>query len=284
MLTVLEAINRSTEFLEKKNIESPRVNAEHLLAHVLKCKRLDLYLAFDRPLKENEINIYRELIVRRGKTEPLQYIIGTVEFYGMEFKVNPSVLIPRPETEVLIEKILETVNKEGSLKILDIGTGSGNIVIPLARNLPNSQLTAIDISEEAVIMARENAELHNIDRQVNFSVVDLMNFSNSEANYFDIIVSNPPYVSLKDYSELRPELKNHEPKVALTDNNDGLNFYRTISWKAKSLLKKNGMIFFEIGMGQVDEVKSILLKNSFSGIEIFKDYSNIDRVIKGVLS
>jgi release factor glutamine methyltransferase len=284
MLTVLEAINRSTEFLEKKNIESPRTNAEHLLAHVLKCKRLDLYLAFDRPLKEDETNIYREFIVRRGKTEPLQYIVGSVEFFGLEFKVNPSVLIPRPETELLIEKILESVNKEDSLKILDIGTGSGNIAVSLAKNLSNSTLTAIDISEDAIEVAEENSELNNINGQISFYKIDFVNEQGFNESNFDLIVSNPPYVSINDYSELSPELKDHEPKIALTDNKDGLNFYSEISKKAQTLLNKNGKLFFEVGMGQAEEVKTILIQNSFSDIEIFKDYSNIERVVKGVLT
>ena len=284
MLTVLEAINRSTEFLEKKNIESPRTNAEHLLAHVLKCKRLDLYLAFDRPLKEDETNIYREFIVRRGKTEPLQYIVGSVEFFGLEFKVNPSVLIPRPETELLIEKILESVNKEDSLKILDIGTGSGNIAVSLAKNLSNSTLTAIDISEDAIEVAEENSELNNINGQISFYKIDFVNEQGFNESNFDLIVSNPPYVSINDYSELSPELKDHEPKIALTDNKDGLNFYSEISKKARTLLNKNGKLFFEVGMGQAEEVKTILIQNSFSDIEIFKDYSNIERVVKGVLT
>ena len=284
MLTVLEAINRSTEFLEKKNIESPRTNAEHLLAHVLKCKRLDLYLAFDRPLKEDETDIYREFIVRRGKREPLQYIIGSVEFFGLEFKVNPSVLIPRPETEVLVEKVLESVNKEDSLKILDIGTGSGNIAVSLAKNLSNSTLTAIDISEDAIKVAKENSELNNINGQISFYKIDFVNEQGFNESNFDLIVSNPPYVSSEDYTELAPELKNHEPKFALTDNNDGLNFYREISKKAKASLNKNGKLFFEVGMGQAEEVKNILLNNGFSAIEIFKDYSNIDRIVKGVVT
>lgn len=284
MLTVLEAINRSTEFLKKKNIESPRVNAEHLLAHVLRCKRLDLYLAFDRPLKQNETDTYRELIVRRGKTEPLQYIVGSVEFYGMEFKVNPSVLIPRPETEILIEKVLESVSKENLLNILDIGTGSGNIAVVLAKNLPNSKVTAIDISDSALKVAIENSGLNNINGQIIFYKIDFVNEDNLNKDKFDLIVSNPPYVSIKDYSELSPELKNHEPKIALTDDGDGLNLYRIICLKAQKLLNKNGKLFFEVGMEQATEVKNILAGNGFSSIEIFNDYSNIERVVKGVLS
>ena len=284
MLTVLEAIKLSTDYLSKKNIEHPRINAENLLAHVLKCKRLELYLAFDRPLKEDEINDYRELIRRRGTAEPLQYIIGNVEFCGMNFKVNPSVLIPRPETELLIEKVLEFVDKNEALKILDIGTGSGNIAISLSKHLPNAHLTAIDISEDAINIAKENSEINNINGQVKFYRLDFMNENLQKNNNFDLIVSNPPYVSLKDYSDLSPELLKYEPRIALTDDDDGLNFYREISKKAKSLLKTGGKIFYEVGLGQSKEVKNLLIGNGFDEIEVFKDYSNIERVIKGVLS
>jgi release factor glutamine methyltransferase len=284
MLTVLEAIKLSADYLSKKNIDASRINAENLLAHVLKCKRLDLYLSFDRPLKEEEINDYRELIRRRGASEAVQYIIGTVEFYGLNFKVNPSVLIPRPETELLIEKILESLNKNDSLKILDIGTGSGNIAVSLAKHLPNAEIVAIDISDAAIQTAKENSELNNIDGQISFCKLDIISGNLQKNNNFDLIVSNPPYVSLKDYSGLSPELLNHEPRIALTDDNDGLNYYREISKKAKSLLEVGGKIFYEVGLGQSEEVKNLLMENNFNEIEIFKDYSNIDRVVKGVLS
>ena len=284
MLTVLEAIKLSADYLSKKNIDSSRINAENLLAHVLKCKRLDLYLAFDRPLKEEEIDDYRELIRRRGASEPLQYIIGNVEFYGLNFRVNSSVLIPRPETELLIEKILESLNKNDSLKILDIGTGSGNIAVSIAKHLSNAEIVAIDISDSAIQTAKENSELNNINGQINFYKLDIISGSLQTNSKFDLIVSNPPYVSLKDYSDLSPELLNHEPRISLTDENDGLNFYRAISKKAKTLLKTGGKIFYEVGLGQSEEVKNLLKENNFNEIEIFKDYSNIDRVVKGVLS
>jgi release factor glutamine methyltransferase len=284
MLTVLEAINLSADYLSRKNIESSRINAENLLAHVLKCKRLDLYLAFDRPLKENEINDYRELIRRRGTSEPLQYIIGNVEFYGLNFKVNPSVLIPRPETELLIEKVLGSINKKEAVNILDIGTGSGNIAISLAKYLPEAHIMAIDISEEAIKVAKENSELNDIDGKINFYKLDFMNDNLLKNRDFDLIVSNPPYVSLKEYSNLNPELQNYEPRIALTDENDGLNYYRLISKQAKYLLKTAGKIFYEVGLGQSEDVKNMLIENNFIGIEIFKDYSNIDRVVKGVIS
>ena len=280
MLTVLEAINLSTEFLEKKEIESPRINAELLLAHALNCKRLDLYLSYDRPLNEDEVKLYREFIRRRIKSEPLQYIIGKVEFYGIEFNVNPSVLIPRQETEILVETIINSVNKDGSLKILDVGVGSGNISISLAKHLPYSKITATDISEQALETAKANAEMNNVLEKINFIKHDIL--SHNLNDEFDIVVSNPPYISREEFPQLKDELKVYEPQNALTDFSDGLNYYRIISSKAKEFVKSKGKIFFEVGQGQVEDVKKILAENNFNEISIVKDYLKIDRVISGV--
>ena len=280
MLTVIEAINLSTEFLEKKEIESPRINAELLLAHALNCKRLDLYLSYDRPLNEDEVKLYREFIRRRIKSEPLQYIIGKVEFYGIEFNVNPSVLIPRQETEILVETIINSVNKDGSLKILDVGVGSGNISISLAKHLPYSKITATDISEQALETAKANAEMNNVLEKINFIKHDIL--SHNLNDEFDIVVSNPPYISGEEFPQLKDELKVYEPQNALTDFSDGLNYYRIISSKAKEFVKSKGKIFFEVGQGQAEDVKRILAENNFNEISIVKDYLKIDRVISGV--
>lgn len=300
-MTVLESLQLSTDFLGKKGIESPRLNAELLLSEILKCKRLDLYLKFDQPLKENEVNIYREWIARRGKFEPLQYIIGNVEFYGLPFKVTPDVLIPRPETEILVETVLNKLknntsvisNKEKNLrdfspalpdqndkiKILDIGTGSGNIPIALAKNLNDAELTAIDISEKALSIAKENASANGVEEKIQFISADVKKYM---SNYkFDIIVSNPPYISSEEYPVLQKEILNFEPMVAVTDSNDGLDFYRTIAERAKILLKKNGEIFLEVGKDQSKHVADILEKNDFINIYFVKDYQQIDRVVAG---
>ena len=279
MLTVLEAINLSTEFLGKRNIESPRINAELLLAHTLSCKRLDLYLSYDRPLNEDEVNIYREFIRRRSKYEPLQYIIGKVEFFGLEFIVNPSVLIPRQETEILVETIINSFKKEDNLKILDIGVGSGNISVSVAKHLHNSKITATDISEQALATAKNNAEMNSVSEKINFINHNILKDDLNEE--FDIIVSNPPYISEKEFPELKDELKVYEPKSALTDFSDGLNYFKVISSKAKGLLKNNGKIFFEVGQGRSEDVEKILRENNFKEILIVKDYLKIDRVISG---
>jgi release factor glutamine methyltransferase len=279
MLTILQAINLSTEFLQKKDIESPRVNAELLLAHALNCKRLDLYLSYDRPLNENEVNIYREFIRRRGKSEPLQYIIGKVEFYGLEFKVDSSVLIPRQETEILVETIINSVGKEDKLKILDIGTGSGNISVSLAKNLPYAIITATDVNDKALETARINAETNNVLDRINFIKHNII--SDNLNDEFDIVVSNPPYISEREYPDLKDELKVYEPKIALTDFSNGLNYFSVISSKATMFLKNKGRIFFEVGQGQTENVKKILTENNFGEISVVKDYLKIDRVISG---
>lgn len=281
MITVLEAIKLSTEYLSKKGIDSPRINAELLLADIIKCKRLDLYLAFDRPLAEEELSKYRESIKRRASFEPLQYITGTVEFYGIELKVNPSVLIPRQETELLVENILKNFSKEANLLILDIGTGSGNIPIALAYYLPNAQITSTDISTEALTLAQENASNHNLSSRIRFMQQDILKEDIDKFPLFDIMVSNPPYVSLESFSSLQREIKDYEPKVAVTDGSDGLSFYRVIIQKASPKIKRGGKLFFEIAQGQHDDVKDLMIKNNFSNIEVVKDYQNIERIISG---
>ncbi|MEJ2614269.1 MAG: peptide chain release factor N(5)-glutamine methyltransferase [Ignavibacteriaceae bacterium] len=281
MLTVLESIKLSTEYLQKKGVESPRTNAELLLADILNCKRLDLYLKFDQPLKVEEINIYREYISRRGKFEPLQYITGSVEFFGLEFKVNRSVLIPRPETEILVETVINSLEKEENIDILDIGTGSGNIAVSIAKNLPNAKISAIDNSSEALRVAEENAKLNSVEDRIHFMNDSILNGVIYSAKKYDIIVSNPPYISVDEFQNLQPELKVYEPRTALTDEGDGFSFFRIISSKTKHVLKKQGKLFFEIGKDQYKQVEKILIENDFKNVTVKKDYLNIERVIYG---
>lgn len=280
MITVLESINLSSEYLRNKGVESPRINAELLLAYILNCKRLNLYLAFEKPLTDEEVQKYRELLKRRSKFEPLQYIIGNVEFYGIDFKVNTSVLIPRQETEMLVETIIGQYEKHDALQILDVGTGSGNIAVTLAKNLANSFVTAIDISEDALKIAAENALLNSVNERIDFIKIDILK-EDLYKNDYDIVVSNPPYVSIDEYEFLRPELKVYEPKVALTDYNSGFRFYEMISIKSNLLLKPGGKLFFEVGKGQFSKVKDIMVASNYQNIKIIKDYLNIERVISG---
>jgi release factor glutamine methyltransferase len=283
MLTVLNALKLATEYFEKKAIQSARINAELLLAHLLNCKRLDLYLRFDQPLAESEVEHYRHMIARRGKYEPVQYIIGCTEFYGLQFEVNASVLIPRPETEILVETIINRYKFSDRLKILDIGCGSGNISVALAKNLHAAEIFSIDISEEVLKVARTNAAKNHV-ANVQFLKGDIIANGLLSDHSFDLIVSNPPYVSEKEYNSLQKEITMHEPKQAVTDNEDGLMFYRRISDYAKTSLTDDGYLYFEIGHGQSQDVKFIMIENGFKEIQIVKDYQQIDRVIYGVKS
>lgn len=281
MLTVLQAISLSADYLEKKGIESSRLNAELLLASVLNCKRFDLYLKFDQPLKEVEISLYREYIARRGKFEPLQYITGEVEFYGLNFKVSPAVLIPRPETEILVESIINKYKDKPGLKVLDVGTGSGNIPITLAKYLHDSRIVTIDISDDALIVAKQNAELNEVTENIEFIQKDV--FSNSFPNnfLFDLIISNPPYVEKNEYGNLHEEIVNYEPRIAVTDENDGFSFYKRIAEISKTLLKPGGELYFEMAKGQSNYITSILENSGLQEITIIKDYQQIERVICG---
>jgi len=283
MLTVLEALTKSTEYLEKKGIESPRANAEIMLAHILNCKRLQLYLSFDKPLKKDEQKTYREFLHRRANREPVQYITQNVEFYGINFEINNSVFIPRQEIEILVETVLKNIDNVNQIEILDIGTGSANISISLAKNLSNSKITAIDTSNSALDLAQRNSNNNSVDEQIIFSNYDILNSENNFSKQFDIIVSNPPYISKEDFNKLEPELNKFEPSIALTDFSDGFNFYHIICQKSKDLLKNNGKLFLELGLGQFDKVKDIMEENKFENINFVNDYQNIKRVIWGNL-
>ena len=282
MLTVLESLELSSKYLEGKGIESARLNAELLLAHILDCKRLDLYMQFNKPLSAHETEIYRDYIKRRGNFEPYQYIVGEVEFYGLRLFVDENVLIPRQETEILIETIIDEFKDESELKILDIGSGSGNIPISLAVNINDSKVISIDVSPDAIKVAEKNCEYHNLKSRIGFKCSDIFteDFPKYQ-NRFDIVVSNPPYVEMNEAKNLQKEIVNFEPQIAITDFNDGLKFYREISNKSKNLLSDKGKLFFEVGEGQADSVKEIMEADGFSNIIIKKDLLGIERVVFG---
>lgn len=281
MLTVLQAINLSTDYLEKYNVESPRLNAELLLAEILNCKRLELYLLYDKPLNDEEISDYRNYLKRRSNREPLQYILGYTEFYGYKFIVNSSVLIPRPETEILVESVIAKYSDRQKIRILDIGTGSGNICVSLLKNLTNASAVGIDISSETLSVTKKNAELNQVSNRLELKKFDILKDNHSELGKFDLVVSNPPYVSIEDYVNLQPELKVYEPAASLTDYSDGYNFYKKIIPVSKELLTEKGRIIFEIGKGQFNNIKEIFLLHGFSNIQIIKDYNQIERIISG---
>ena len=283
MLTVLEAIQLSTTYLEKKGVESARTNAELLLADILNCKRLELYLSFDKPLKDVELDIYREFIKKRGQRIPLQYILGYVDFYGYKFCVDQNVLIPRPETELLVEKIIEDNSAKDKLRILDIGCGSGNISLVIANKIMQSDVIGIDVSAEAISNAEKNKSAIKENDNITFLQIDILNASVEHLGKFDIIVSNPPYISLNDFIELEPELRDYEPRISLTDELDGLSFYRKIVSLSKQMLNPKGRIYFEVGKDQYKPISEMMLKTGFSNMKVIKDYSGIERIVYGEL-
>lgn len=277
-MTVLESIKLATNFLQKYKIEKPRLNAELLLADILGCKRLELYISFDKPLTDEEINKYREFLIRRSKNEPIQYITGKAYFYGMEFFVDKNVLIPRSETELLVEEILKNTSNN-IYKILDIGTGSGNIAIVLGSKLMNSIIHSIDVSQDALKVAEKNIAKHKITNVKLFNI-DIFHNNIHESDY-DIIVSNPPYISEKNKDSIPMEVKNYEPEIALFVEHE-MKFYEKIVDLSNYILKIEGSLYFEIDPHIAEQIYNLMKKNNFIDIVIKKDYSNMDRIIYGV--
>jgi len=268
--TVLKILNKSIDQLKKYNIENPQLNAELIISHVLDMNKANLYLNSKDILDNEKSDIIEQFIIRRTKHEPLQYILGETEFYGCKIKVNPDVLIPRPETELLVEKLVqENVNS-----ILEIGTGSGAIAIALAKQMKNVQIEATDISEKDLNTARQNGELNNVS--INFIQSDI--FENIK-NKYDIIVSNPPYISKKEYDNLAPEIKDYEPEISLLAKEEGLFYYKKIFENAKDYLTEKGKIYFEIGYNQAEKIKEIAKENGFDEINVFKDLNGFDRIV-----
>ena len=270
-ITIAEILNRSINQLKKYNIENPRINAEQIISHVLGINKTDLYLNSKDVLKIEKSDLIEQFILRRTKQEPLQYILGENEFYGCKIKVNSDVLIPRFETELLVEKVLH----ENVCSILEIGTGSGAIAIALAKQMKNVQIEATDISQRALRTARQNAELNNVS--INFIQSDI--FENIKGKY-DIIVSNPPYISKKEYDNLAPEIRDYEPEIALLAKDEGLFYYKKVLENAKDYLTDKGKIYFEIGYDQAEKIKEIAKENGFDEINVFKDLNGFYRIMR----
>jgi release factor glutamine methyltransferase len=282
MLTVLQAIELSKKYLDEKGVKEARLNAELLLADILKMKRLELYLSYEKPLSEKEKTKYREYLRRRGEHEPLQYILGYTEFYGNKYIVNPSVLIPRPETELLVEKIAKENLSPDLIRVLDIGTGSGNIAISLKKELPTAEVTGVDKSDEALEVAELNCKKILGSEEVVFQQADIFDDDfPARFNGFDIVVSNPPYVSIEEFKTLDSEVKDFEPQSAVTDNSDGYNFYRRIAELANLLLLPKGKLYLEIGHSEAEGIVDMLRNSGLKNIEVTKDLAGIERIIKG---
>ncbi len=248
---------------------------ELLFSHILGCSRADLYLNKEKYLNQQETDSVSSALNRRIKGEPIQYILGSTEFMGLEIKVNRDVLIPRPETEILVETAIEFIGKEKSGRILDLGTGSGCIAVALSKHLADLEIDASDISDEAMVVAKENAKLNAA--RINFIKSDL--FDDLNFREYSIIISNPPYIPEAEIKKLQPELQ-FEPGIALRAGKDGLDFYRRIISSAPDYLKENGLLLLEIGFGQKKALEQMFDNSKlFKIIQIVKDYQHIERVI-----
>ena len=276
-----ELIQTSTEFLKKNQIENARLNAEILLGQTLGMERVDLYLNYDRPLSSVELDDYRKLIRRRISREPLQYILGVTEFMSLKFCVQSGTLIPRADTEILVEWVIKTFQNCGEKWILDIGTGSGNISVSLAYYLPEVRLVGIDVSWEALKIAKKNIKKYSLENRIFLlhSDVTSSQFCSSFKGKFDCIVSNPPYIKEDELKVLEPEVAKYEPKIALEDIGNNGCFYHKIAKLSKTLLKENGSVFVEFGMNQGESVNSIFKKNGFKNLETEDDLAGIERVL-----
>jgi len=270
--TSLKLIQWTSGHFEKKGIPNPRLDAELLLAHVLKCKRVDLYTGFEKTVGDNHLAEFKVLIERRAKREPLQYIIGETEFWGLKFKVTPDVLIPRPETELLVEESLKFPEAKN---ILDIGTGSGCIAISLAKHLPEARITATDISKESLEVAKENAEANSVADRIEFIASDIAPwlFFETQEKKFDLIVSNPPYIDPLEIDLLQTEVSQHEPRRALDGGKGGLEIIDKILQEAPDFLKDGGALLLEVG-----EEQAAILKTKHP-LEVRKDYNGIERIV-----
>ncbi len=282
-MTVLKALNWATDYLRDHGIDNPRLNAELLLARSMRLSKEELYIRLHGQVMEEEIKTLEGLIRRRASGEPLQYILGHQEFWSIDLTVDPRVLIPRPETEHLVEESLSILAKISSKKIpsvLELGTGSGAIAISLSKEVKNIFLVATDLSGDALMVAKENAKQAGVSDKIGFVKGDLLNpFHPGET--FDLILSNPPYISDSEISDLSREVRDHEPLIALNGGKDGLEFYRKLISQAPSCLEKEGWFLLEVGSNQASSVSEMVeAGGSFQRPERVKDLSGIERVIK----
>lgn len=273
--TTMRLVSWGADYFKQKGVDSPRLTMELLVAHVLKLNRIELYLQFDRPLTDAELAQLRGMVKRRAMREPLQYILGEAHFYKRAFEVTPAVLIPRPETELLVE---EALRRAHSLRCLDVGTGSGCIGITIALERPETEVVAIDASAAALEVARRNAERLGA-RNISFHQAD---FFDDEAmrglGSFDLVISNPPYISSSEITGLEPEVRDHEPQMALTDGGDGFRFYHRFIELAPRLLRDEASLFLEIGYGQAQHLATLFRGARFE-VDILTDLDRIERIL-----
>ena len=276
---VIDLIQWTTEYFERHNIPTPRLDAELLLGHLLQKSRLQLYLHFETPVFQEQLSTFRELVKKRVEHTPVSYLTNHREFMSLNFYVDGRVLIPRPETEILVETVL--LGQKGKCRLIDIGTGSGAIAISFAVNRPDWEIVATDLSADALTVAQQNATLHHCADRLTFLQGDLFEPAQElESPRFDWIVSNPPYVSAEDFPTLSPDVRDHEPKIALIAGSDGLDIIRRLVADAPRLLNPHGQLIMEIGYNQSGTVQQLIHSNpAYKACQIIKDYSGIERVV-----
>lgn len=274
---IIEIIKWGEEYFKLKGFENPKQEIEWLLCDLLELKRIDLYLKFEDIINKSKLKKLKSWIKRRIDREPLQYITGKVEFYGLKFISTPQALIPRPETERLVDITLNSLKKIPEPKILEIGTGSGCVSIAVSNKKPRANILSLDISKNALELAEINAKSNNC-KNINFLEMDFL--SEIPDDKFDILISNPPYIPQKEIENIMPEVKNYEPRIALTDFEEGLNFYFRIAKVGRTLIP-NGIIILEVGLGNhPQKVFSLFKEAGFDQLELIKDYNNNERILK----
>jgi release factor glutamine methyltransferase len=279
-VTVLEVIQRSAEFLQQKGVDSPRLQIELMLARVLNVPRLKLYLNFERQLTDAELNETREMVKRRAAREPLQHILGSTLFCGLEIKCSRAALIPRPETELLAERgwqFLSNRSPEAST-CLDLGTGTGCIALAILTHTPTTVVHAVDVSEDALALAKENARAAQLSERVHFHLGDTFAILPADLK-FDLIISNPPYIASAEIETLQPEVRDFDPRGALDGGPDGLDFFRRIAREAGPFLKPGGTLMLEFGEGQAKSLEKIFSDEKWVVDEIVADYSARPRIL-----
>ncbi len=277
MLSVLEIIKRTTGFFEQRGVESPRLNAELLIGHALGLKRMQLYLQFERPLTETELEQIRPLVKRRGTREPLQYIMGETEFFGLKLKVDRRALIPRPETERLIELVTQQLVVPPAT-ILDLGTGTGAIALALAKTWPEAVVTAVEKSEEALALARENAATTGLEGRVKFVLSDWF-AGLAEGARFQLIMANPPYLSDEETAATQPEVKDFEPRIALSAGSNSAADLEHIIRVARSCLTPGGLLACETGITQHQILVALATAQGYARVESRRDLTGRERYL-----
>lgn len=275
-MNYLSILNYGNKILKSKKITSYKLDTELILAKVLNKSREEILTNLNLTLKEKDFYSFKKLLIRRKKNEPMAYIFRQKDFWKYKFFVNKDVLIPRPETEIIVEEVLKLTYENSSKRLLDVGTGSGCIILSIINERPNSYGTAIDICKKALKIASYNAKMHHLDKKIKFININIDKFKN---NKYDLILSNPPYINNINFKRLEINVKQFEPKIALKAGIDGLKIIKKLIFKSRELLKRNGKLVFEIGEYQETKIKNLLMRNRFYVNKVCRDIKSYPRVI-----